>query len=623
MVDIEFPVQREFNAKALTPEEVAKTFVPPTRAFERIINKNNCIVIGPRGSGKTTLFKMLTREALATWSSSVLEGYSAGIRFHSVFVAADRAWGAQLAAADAGSRAQLGATRGEAAFVIHTIIALISSMREMRDRQTLPLALSDLNITLPPSAESELAALICATLDITAPVTSLLGVELGLRSALMRLDPRAGLENWPSWADMNRLGHTISAIITAFDGIVKPKTRNWVFLFDELEIAPHAIKKMLISNLRGFDHRISLKLALVPFMNDLRNIEEFKSLQPGNDFEMVSLTYPHKQDAGDFSLDFALSLLSSFGIDRATIPALFGASIFQVGRTRMSAYVRTKSTDPVEILFQKLASKDDSFKDYLQRRGVGRRGQTLTEEERAAHIRKVLPSVVARDFYLREFRHLKNGRSAVSLRPRKTNALYTGFPSILELAEGNPRLLLSLLVPMLREFAIVRESNAKAAIPGDVQGRAIVRAQQTFIALIKTLPPSWPAADNPRGLLPFIDQIGRALENRLYRQPFEADYIGSFSLPSHAPETLETAVGDALNAGAIISLSDSPADNTLTSLRGRVFRLSYLLAPRFRLPLTTGQDISLSSILPGRPRNSSGRGSVNQGSFDLDSLSDN
>lgn len=611
MAETEFPGQREFNAKSLTPQEVARTFVPPTQVFERIINKNNCIVIGPRGSGKTTLFKMLTREALATWSSGILENFSKGIRFHSVFVPADRAWGAQLIAADHTNASVQGGSRGEAAFVIHTIIALVSAMREMRERQTLPASLSDLNIELPRQVESELATLISSTLGVAAPVASLLGVELSLRSVLMRLDPRSGEDTWPQWAEMTRLGHTISALVTAFEGVVKPKTRNWVFLFDELEIAPQSIKRMLITSLRGFDHRVSLKLALVPFMNDIRNIEDFKSPQPGNDFEMISLTYPHKQDAGDFSIDFAQSLLSASGIERAAIPTLFGASVFQVGRTRMSAYVRSKSSDPVNKLFSQLAEKDESFRAYLARRGLTGKSASLSEEDRAAVIRKALPSAVARDYFLREYR-LNADKPAV-FRTRKTHALYTGFPSILELAEGNPRLLLSLLVPMIREFALLREHNANAMIPVEVQSAAIVRSQQTFIALIKTLPPSWPSGDSPRGLLPFIDQIGRALEHRLYRQPFEADYIGSFSLPSHASDSLETAVGDALNAGALISLSESPSDSSLRSLRGRAFRLNYMLAPRYRLPLTAGQDVSLSLLLPKRTPLS-----PNQGSLDLD-----
>lgn len=613
MADIELDGRREFNAKSLTPQEVAKTFVPPTQVFERIINKNNCIVIGPRGSGKTTLFKMLTREALATWSSGILQGFSKGIHFHSVFVPADRAWGAQLTAADRTNARPQSGSRGEAAFVIHTVIALISAMREMRERQTLPAALSDLNIELSPQVESELATLISSTLGVSAPVASLLGVELGLRSVLMRLDPRSGEDAWPPWADMARLGHTISALITAFEGVVNPKTRNWVFLFDELEIAPQSIKRMLISSLRGFDHRVSLKLALVPFMSDIRNIEDFKSPQPGNDFEMIQLTYPHKQDAGSFSIDFARSLLSAAGIEGAAVPLLFGASVFQVGRTRMSAYVRSKSGDPVNKLFSDLAEKDESFRAYLSRRGLTEKTTSLSEEERAATIRKVLPSAVARDYFLREFR-LNVDRPAL-FRPRKTHALYTGFPSILELAEGNPRLLLSLLIPMIRELELLREHNANAKIPVEIQNAAIIRAQQTFIALIKTLPPSWPSKDSPRGLLPFIDHIGRALERRLYYQPFEADYIGSFSLPSHASDSLEMAVGDALNAGALISLSESPSDSTLTSLKGRVFRLSYMLAPRYRLPLTTGQSISLSSILPAAVPML-----PNQGSFDLDIL---
>lgn len=55
-----------FNAKAMTFREVASTFVSSTK-FAELAGRWNALLVGPRGSGKTTLMKMLSVEALRAW----------------------------------------------------------------------------------------------------------------------------------------------------------------------------------------------------------------------------------------------------------------------------------------------------------------------------------------------------------------------------------------------------------------------------------------------------------------------------------------------------------------------------------------------------------------------------
>ena len=48
-----------YNARNSTPEQVASSFVKP-RDFESITNFQSKVLVGPRGIGKTTIFKLLT-----------------------------------------------------------------------------------------------------------------------------------------------------------------------------------------------------------------------------------------------------------------------------------------------------------------------------------------------------------------------------------------------------------------------------------------------------------------------------------------------------------------------------------------------------------------------------------
>ena len=48
-----------FNARYLSPVDVAATFVPSRESFKLLSEQNHSVLVGPRGSGKTTLLKML------------------------------------------------------------------------------------------------------------------------------------------------------------------------------------------------------------------------------------------------------------------------------------------------------------------------------------------------------------------------------------------------------------------------------------------------------------------------------------------------------------------------------------------------------------------------------------
>jgi hypothetical protein len=102
-----------------------------------------------------------------------------------------------------------------------------------------------------------------------------------------------------------------------------------------------------------------------------------------------------------------------------------------------------------------------------------------------------------------------------------------------------------------------------------------------------------------KGLLDFVDQIGRAFEDRLIKGPFVTDYVGTFVLDANVTEPVEAAVGKALNAGAIVHVPHpgSGPDAVLRGLRGQRFRLSYALAARYRLLLTLGDRVNLSKLL--------------------------
>jgi hypothetical protein len=88
-------VFESFNARALSPESVARTFIPSEK-FAELAARCHSIVIGPRGSGKTSLLKMLQTTALETWNHEEAGEYRSRIDYTGVFIATDISWKEQL-----------------------------------------------------------------------------------------------------------------------------------------------------------------------------------------------------------------------------------------------------------------------------------------------------------------------------------------------------------------------------------------------------------------------------------------------------------------------------------------------------------------------------------------------
>lgn len=84
-----------YNARFLTPMQVAQSFIP-SQNFEKLLLEDHCQIIGPRGSGKTSLLKMLLPDAIDNWKHHRAEHYREKINFSSVFIPTDIVWKHQL-----------------------------------------------------------------------------------------------------------------------------------------------------------------------------------------------------------------------------------------------------------------------------------------------------------------------------------------------------------------------------------------------------------------------------------------------------------------------------------------------------------------------------------------------
>jgi len=581
-----------FNARTLSADQVAQTFVP-SKHFEALCRRAHTLVLGPRGSGKTTLLKMLQPAALERWANPAADTIVAGLDFTGVFVATDVSWGEQLRAlGQSGLDEEARSLLSIAAFTTHALRALIIAF-EQRASERAAGALRDVRrIRLDGSREAQAVRLIAPAFHLTGIVPSFFGLRSALSARLAAVHEIASREALlGAKGRRERLAArpelhlsflpSAACAIEAFEDAATVCAGKWAYLFDELELAPNQIRKELFSFLRSTDERFLFKLALNPF-GGAPEIQVSTSAARGQDYEQIKLWYPERRDAEQFCEDLWKGIAKERGLGELAAIRAFGESYFS-GAEEMkrgeSPYGRGSRW---ARRFRNLGRRDPSFGAYLIKNGLDPRSlDAVRGPRRAAEIRKIAPIVAVREYYMRQ-------PEEGTRRSRKSSELFTGRDSLFAVTEGNPRWFIGMVNGM-----ILRAAGPKFPVPRHIQSDEIRKAAQRFAATLRTVP--YEASD--MGAQELVRKIGLFFHRDAASGSFKPEPSGSFTVDSNASEGTLRTLGRAMNAGAILFVPDADGEQLLGSLRGKRFRLAYLLAPLYGFPIRLGKTISLGKII--------------------------
>jgi hypothetical protein len=583
-----------FNARALEPNQVARTFVP-SDAYERLAKRCNTVIVGPRGSGKTTLLKMLQQPALEAWDDTQAEQYCRRIDFTGTFVSTDVSWSEQLdALGDESIDTKTHRLLSVSAFTTHTLHSLVEAMLDRLEPTTEDVLRQFRRVSFPLKEQAELARVLRTAWHVGSAIPSLLSVKHALTARLAQIKEIASQEAvWGPEGRQERLAsipflhiHFIQAAALAvekFNDIAKEKGGKWALMFDELELAPPWIREYLLRSLRGSSRHFLFKLAMSPSAPDVHTFEGALSAAPGHDFEQIALWYAERNDGYAFCERLWYSMLSDRGLEAMEPREVLGRSEFETGADEWSeagtAYTPGSRLGKRFIRFSEV---DSSFRAYLERRNIDPyRLEYVEGGQRAADVRKVAPLLAVREFY----------RSESKRRPRKSAVLYAGADSIFAISEGNPRWFIALVGRLLDAF---RRDERK--IPPSVQARELRNATERFAAMLRTIPAPT-IGQSSRGLLSIVKEVGEFFHQAVVDAEFNPDPPGTFTVDSKISDEVVSSLERALNAGAVVYVPDDVSQIVLRSLRGKRFRLSYLLAPLYGFPLRLGRPVALGGVL--------------------------
>lgn len=601
-----------FNARDLKPEDVAGTFVPSNK-YSDLSAPTHALLIGPRGSGKTTLLKMLSLEALRLWDHQQADSYRNRIDFTGIFVPADITWGAMVdSLGGPGVPQDCKAQLGEAAFGINVLLALTDVFAARLEYRKGHVAAGYRTVERPANLE-ELISTIAANWRLAITSLSFRGISTALRQRLSDLYAAARRFSFQETKTLQTLNQDIPYLdlnvfqavefaVNEFDEATGEKNGRWALLFDEFEVVPVHIQSLVLMKLRASSSKIIYKVALAPCGPQTKlAMTAVSQPSPNDDLVRIELWYQNKNDALGFCKDLFVSKIAAHPHLRNMTPEdIFGRSPYSEDKlAEGDLFEERKSTVWATRWlreFRELAKKDESFVRYLEGKGID--PTRLNAKELDPSPRAPNGNAIRKIAQLVAFRNANRSESGSRRGGKPWRNPYTGWESLAAISEGNPRWLIGMIAGL---ESAMKNSNSAPVVRPTLQAAEVVKASVTFQEKLKAV-----AIEDNSGITTrlsvfgLLEKIGREFERILITSDFIEDPPLSFEVDNDISEDEENCLRIALNFGGIVSEQRPDHVAGFSTLRGMQFRLAYILAPQFNLPLrSTGKSRALSTILKG------------------------
>lgn len=594
-----------FNARFEEPQDVARSFVLPQESFALLCKPENSMLIGPRGSGKTTLLKMLKPAALAAWSYHGKSKILRGLSFRSAYVGMDSGWLQRLTVfpEESDSR-RICETLHDASIATQVMASLVYAVIEYRaiDQRYVP-ELQRLALPNDKGLENEFVENLARLWRLDPSFLSLKALIIALEERLAKIDEifykisqARGQTTLSSLTEAPFLAintsRAVQSFVSAFDLSYNNSIKTWAICLDELEILSPGAQMEILRSLRSTTNQhVRFKISASPFSRYPLPDADPTVPMSGNDFTPITLSYSSKADAVRFGRLLLAKLVADAGLDRKATE-IFGPSQFEdEGREGGRAGSPYAPGGRRHASLSELERTDPSFTQYLRRRKINLNDMAHRTERDRAEIRKLIQiAEIRRQFGLRQVARV-TGPIRQHRSTKRISDLYTGADALLTICEGNPRWLIGLFRPLLDEAR-----HSSGLVSRERQARSVAAAIARYLSLLSTI--SYPTG--PEKAAPFtkiVDRIGDAFFRGITSDTFKTEPALSFVIDHHITEEQLNAIGAAINQGAFVFIPSQNSEHCVGDIRNRRFRVSYLLCPRYKLPLMYGQSVTLSRLL--------------------------
>lgn len=601
------PFITAYNAKVMTFEQVARSFVWSDK-YDELAGLGNCVLVGPRGSGKTTLLKMLSLPGLRAWNGQQGDQYRQAISYTGIYVPSDIAWGEMVNALGNGLlHKEVFELVAEAAFTTNVLISTLTAIQQRLEEKTDSLHYFH-HVQLNSDKLIELIDFIANIwkLQLRAPTfrslqTALAGRLLDIHQKSIVVSHRADQGINAVYELMPYVGlpplMAVSEAVRFFDDLIGDPDGRWALLLDEFEVAPLPLQRIALTALRASSPKLLIKVAIAPCgPHTLLDLDLSNLPTNRNDYQQVELWYSDKGEADKFCRRvFAARAREDLQLKGMDAEEVFGESQYAIvdeaGEGGGQQLFLSREVQWARE-FSSLAEKDSSFAAFLDRKQIDlSKLDPSPQVPNGNTIRKVAPVVAFRNAY--------KGKSDGKKRGRKSyTSAYIGWQALAAISEGNPRWLLGMLRGIFAEMS----PDQRFPIPASVQQKHAASTAGMFAEMLRTV--AGQQTEQTRTTKPVfqvLERIGAYFHKRMILDSFTEDPPMSFVVDDAVTDDDEACLRIALNHGAIVCYESPDSLGGFKTLRGKRFRLAYLLSPVFQLPVRKSKHVRLSSILNPPP----------------------
>lgn len=594
-----------FNARSLSPSEVSRSFVPPS-FLNQILRRNNCLLIGPRGSGKTTLFKMIQQDALESWAHPAAPEYIKYVDYTCVLIPTDYRWHQQMTVLSCLQEDSAISSRLlSSVFATHAFQCFTESVMKRFQRHSSQ-GIRAVNST-PLSKESEytLIKLLSKAMRVEPEIYSLRALLYALENR--RVELRETM-NRISLMDLSQAKLTIANhaylnlpyldvlqyCIRCTNDMSDNITDKWMLAYDELELIPTNLQDEILTSLRSVsDDRLTFKLALSPTFHNTNHFSDALRAMPGHDYEEVKLWYSDLTDSRPFCNALWSHMAAARELEDPRPEVVLGLSFTEENRKDQSkAYAPTGTYDS---RIRDGIKYDWGLQRYLGEQKISIEAlEQMTDSQRAAKLRKVFPVLPLRLFYLKSSQTAPS-KKAVG-RSRKVPDLYSGRDLVFSSTDGNPRWFIWLAGRLLDSI------DSSGRVKRQRQAKIMQAAASRYLYKLA----SEPLRDLPAGIVlnkslsSFVWRIGNTLHQKLLVSPIPKGFVTTFTVDERLTPEDTFLLKVAVYEGAVVYLPGKGDPLVLENLLGKRFRLTHRLAAFFGLILRNEESMPLADIMKGK-----------------------
>lgn len=529
-----------FNSRYLSYKEVSEQFIE-TRNFDRLAKSCHSILMGARGSGKTTMLKMLQPEAIKQYK---IKKPDFDVQFYGIYIPSDRQWSFVL-------EQLVGA---ENPFLNNVSRALVNLNVLLAFLETLNEVLRDKDI------DESCTYKFCKSLitywkldDKTPPLIDFIRLEL--RSMSMELQNAVTEGNFGFKIPYICTSNFVDCLTQAIDIVdiyyaAYDMKSHWALCFDEMEIAPEWLKEEIVGlNLRSRNQRLLFKLTTTPDWEISQH--NYRDATAGNDFEIIKCWNADLDNFNDWR-HFCDCVIESQILRK-----------YHIERNDLNDLITIKNPDR-SFFLENLPKVDRGFADYFKR------DYTLDENNKAAIMRTSTRSKYYNTLVLamRYFHFCNENRKVAGI-----NNTYLGDWLLYNMADGNPRALLNIL----NEIPSKMEVNGKLKMNIPSLGRVVreyskaaVDDRISYCALKEVR-----IANETFTFRTLLDKIGLFFNSELLGETYCPMPRTMFAIDGQ--ECLREFIKVGLESGFIVKVEDKAS--YLGRYKLGVYRLSYILYP--------------------------------------------